>query len=110
MDNAVTLQVDGVPPNQFGLFVASREAGFVPPPLSNTNGNLCLSGVLGRFNIVRQADAAGQFSLFIDTRNIPQGGGTATILAGESWRFQAWFRDPTGAGSNFTDGLAILFD
>jgi hypothetical protein len=33
-----------------------------------------------------------------------------SILAGETWNFQAWYRDlnPTNT-SNFTDGLSVTF-
>ena len=29
------------------------------------------------------------------------------LLPGETWHFQAWFKD--GASSNFSDGLSVLF-
>jgi hypothetical protein len=36
----------------------------------------------------------------------------AQIAAGETWHFQAWFRDPSGPcgmGSNLTNALRVTF-
>ena len=52
---------------------------------------------------------AGEFSLAIDLGLIPQGGGTTATVAGDTWNFQAWYRDGVGLGSNFTDGIEISF-
>ena len=33
-----------------------------------------------------------------------------TVLPGDTWNFQAWFRDMNpGPTSNFTDGVAVTF-
>ena len=47
--------------------------------------------------------------MMVDLTSIPQPTGSVAGAAGETWRFQAWYRDsivgiPT---SNFTSGLAL---
>lgn len=34
--------------------------------------------------------------------------GSVSVLAGETWNWQAWFRD-VGGTSNFSDGVSIQF-
>lgn len=110
--NQVTLSASGMPANQFGIFVASMAPGFVPGASGTSNGNLCLGGTIGRLrdpNQILGTGTAGAFSLGIDLTSIPQGSGTVAVIGGQSWYFQAWFRDGVGLGSNFTDGLRIDF-
>ena len=109
--NDVTLTGSGLPTGQFGIFVTSAVAGFVPNP-AGSNGNLCLAGSLGRFvgpGQILQIDASGEINLPIDLTAIPSGGGTIAVAAGDTRFFQAWHRDGVGGGSNFTDGLEITF-
>ncbi len=111
-DNNFTLGANGLPANQFGIFVTSMTQGFVPGASGTSNGNLCVGGVIGRFSRPGQivsSGATGQFSLPLDLTDIPQGNGTVTIMAGQTWNFQAWHRDGVGLGSNFTDGLEVAF-
>lgn len=112
-DDDLTLRVDDLPPNQFGIFIASLTPGFLPNP-GGSQGNLCLSGAIGRFrdpNQILSSGPGGSFSLRIPLTQIPQGAGTVTAAAGETWNFQAWFRDVAGgmATSNFSDGLQLTF-
>ena len=53
------------------------------------------------------ADSAGRAEIAVDTSAIPLAP-PAQILAGESWSFQAWYRDanPTGT-SNFTSAECL---
>lgn len=109
--NDVTLTASNLPPGQFGIFVTSLTQDFVP---NVGAGNLCLGGVIGRYqaqNQIQQADAGGQFSFQINTNGMPQGSNLIPILPGDAWNFQAWHRDVAGGGptSNFTDGLEIQF-
>ncbi|MFT6833658.1 MAG: hypothetical protein ACJAZN_003843, partial [Planctomycetota bacterium] len=41
---------------------------------------------------------------------IPTPGGLVSGTAGETWNFQAWYRDAVSGTptSNFTDGISIL--
>ena len=110
--NDVTLMAEQLPLNQFGIFIVSRTQGFIPGVNGTSNGNLCLSGAIGRYtqpSQIQSSGATGTFSMMIDLNAVPQGGGTVGVMAGESWNFQAWFREGVGQGSNFTDGLEITF-
>ena len=109
--NDVTLIGSGLPSGQFGIFVTSAVAGFVPNP-AGSNGNLCLAGSLGRFvgpGQILGIDGAGEINLTIDLTSIPSGTGTIAVAAGDTRFFQAWHRDGVGGGSNFTNGLEITF-
>lgn len=109
IDNNVTLSAVDLPANQFGMFVNSMSTGFVTPP--GSQGNLCLSGQIGRHNQnILNSGATGEFSLALDLTNVPQPLGPVAIQAGETWHWQAWFRDLNpGSTSNFTDGIMITF-
>ena len=110
-DNDLTLVASSLPTNQFGLFVGSMTQGFTANP-GGSAGNLCLGGNLARFNAqVGNSGADGSFRGKIDLRFIPTNP-VQPVVAGETWFFQAWFRDVFGgqASSNFTDGLEIVFD
>ncbi len=108
----LTLTASNLPNNEFGFFVTSRTPGFFPGTGGASDGNLCLGGALGRLNQPGQilsTGASGEFELEVDTTMVPELGTPQTITAGETWHFQAWHRDSTALGSNFTDGIAIGF-
>lgn len=110
--NNVTVTASNLPANQFGIFVTSLDQGFVPGGNGTSNGNICLGGVIGRYTAPSQilsTGAGGTFSLPIDLTAVPQGNGTVMVMSGQSWNYQAWHRDGVGLGSNFTDGLEIMF-
>ena len=109
--NNVTIMASDLPPSQFGIFVVSNMTGFIPAGTSS-NGNICLGGVIGRYNQTGQilsTGATGEFSLPINLMTVPQGNGLAQVMPGEDWHFQAWHRSAVGLGSNFSDGLTISF-
>ena len=112
--NALTLRASFLPPGQFGIFVASQSQGFVPG-VPNSEGNLCLGGMIGRFvrpGEIRMSGTAGAYSLDLDLTAIPTPMTFVPVLAGDTWFFQSWFRDVTSAGngtSNFTDGVRVDF-
>ena len=111
--NSLTLNASDLPLNQFGIFVVSNTQAFVPGAGGTSNGNLCLGGSLGRFsqpNQILSSGGGGSFDLGVDTTMIPQGAGFVAIMAGDTWNFQAWHRDTVGVGSNFTDGIEIVFN
>lgn len=111
-DNDFALTASGLPVNQFGIFVASKTQAFTPGANGSSNGNLCLGGAIGRFvapGQIQSSGASGSFALTVDLTALPQGASTVGALAGETWNFQAWFRDAGGLGSNFTDGLQVDF-
>ena len=112
VDNNFTLAANGLPTNQFGIFVASMTQGFVPGTNGTSNGNLCLGGAIGRFSRpgeILSSGSAGVFALPVDLTSVPLGNGVVSVMAGETWNFQAWHRDGVGLGSNFTDGLEVTF-
>lgn len=109
VNNSVRLDASQMATNQFGFFLNSTSPGFVLPP--GSQGNLCLSGGIGRYNKdIMNSGAAGEFSLQLDLTDTPTPGGPVAIQPGETWYFQAWFRDNNpGPTSNFTDGVSIAF-
>lgn len=114
-DMDVTLLAQNVPFNVTGLFLVSSSVG-APMPLAGSQGTLCLTGSVGRFNRPAEIQNTGIFGssmvLAIDVSSVPQGSARVPILPGETWHFQGWFRDsifPTGATSNLTDAISITF-
>lgn len=110
-DNDLTLNATNLTPNQFGIFVTSRQSGLTPPGMVS-NGALCLGGGIGRFNRPGQilsTGASGEFSLVVDLNEIPQGAVLVPVVAGDTWYFQAWHREFSGLGSNLTDAVQIDF-
>ena len=110
--NNITLTASDMPLNQFGIFVTSRDQDFVLGAGGTSNGNLCVGGNVGRFvgpGQILSSGATGSFDLAIDLAAIPEGGSFVAVMAGETWNFQAWYRDTVGLGSNFTDGVEIGF-
>lgn len=110
-DNDVTLLASDLPTNQFGYFLNSQTQGFIVSP-PGSQGNLCLSGGIGRYAMsVLNTGAAGSMTLVLDLTNTPTPTGSTGVIAGQTWNFQAWFRDvnPTTT-SNFTDALSVTFN
>jgi len=106
--NFLELTASLLPPNKFGYFLNSQTQDF-KPFAGGSNGNLCLGQPIGRHaKQIQDSGAAGEFTITVDLAQLPAAGGPHTVVAGETWNFQAWFRD-TNATSNFTDGLSILF-
>lgn len=109
--NDLTLRASGVPPGQFGIFVVSPRTGLMPVG----EGILCLGGPIGRYQAaheIRQAGPGGTFSLPIDLTRIPTPNALVPAVPGDTYFFQAWFRDVTGTGantSNLTDRLRVEF-
>lgn len=112
--NQLRLTAADLPSGQFGFFVNSQTQGLVTT-VPNSAGTLCLSGAIGRFNRMGEillSGQAGTFSLDVDLTSIPTPSGEASVMPGQTWNFQAWFRDTNGMGgttSNFTDGLEVGF-
>ncbi|MEZ6004739.1 MAG: hypothetical protein R3F17_14265 [Planctomycetota bacterium] len=104
-----------LPPGAFGFFLASREAGLVANP-GGSQGNLCLSGAIARFNRPGEVFQAlgGQIRIEVDMNDLPEPPVWGVpILAGETWNFQCWHRDfviGTGSTSNFTDAVSVVFE
>ncbi|MCP3917669.1 MAG: hypothetical protein GY711_19150 [bacterium] len=105
--NNVTLTADGLPPGEFGYFLAGQTQGFLNPP--GSQGVICLSGNIGRYNSVADIIQGPTGDLTLDLTSIPVNPPQAAA-AGDTWYFQCWHRDtnPTST-SNFTDGVTIVF-
>lgn len=110
--NDVQLVASDLPLHEPGFFLVSLTPGFVSHP-GGSQGNLCLSGAIGRYSRageVLDSGSSGQFQLSLDLSDTPQPTGPIAVLPGQTWHFQAWFRDHNpNATSNFTDGLTIPF-
>jgi len=108
VQNDLRVRAGSLPLNKAGYFLVSRTQGFVPFA-GGSQGNLCLAGQIGRFaDQVKSSGGNGRFTIQVDLTAIPPG--MQTVLPGEDWNFQCWYRDvnpnPT---SNFTDAVNILF-
>ena len=106
---ALDLSAADLPAHQTGMFLIADSGGFVQAP-GGSQGDLCLGGTIGRFEASLQSSGDQgmlRYTLDFDALPLPP---PARILPGETWHFQAWYRDhnpmPT---SNFTGALAITF-
>ncbi|MEM1452670.1 MAG: hypothetical protein AAF726_23580 [Planctomycetota bacterium] len=111
--NNLTLQADNIPTNAFGFFLTSQTQGFAMNP-GGSQGNICLAGSIGRYvgpGQIQQAGANGLIELQLDLTMIPQPNGFVAAMSGQTWNFQAWYRDAVmgSATSNFSDGLEVAF-
>jgi hypothetical protein len=110
-NNDLTLRATQLPTNTLAWFIASETQGFVANP-GGCVGNLCLSGVISRFNwFPMDTGPFGEISLQVDLTNIPSPAGWTMITAGTTWNFQALYRDAVaGVGAtNLSDALSIQF-
>ena len=112
-DNDLTLTASQLPTSSFGFFITSQTQGFVANP-SGSAGNLCVTGSIGRYvgaGQIQNSGAAGSFSLTLDLTQTPQPLGFTAVMAGDTWNYQAWFRDSVAGvpTSNFTDAVTADF-
>ena len=100
--NNLTLIATGCPQNQFGLFYRGQSAIAVP----FGNGVRCVGGPLVyRMPVVN----TGIGGIGVSQVNVsPPGQPGQAILAGQTWRFQFWYRE-TGATFNFSNALTVQF-
>lgn len=110
---SMTLMAQGLPTGTFGFFLTSRVAAFAPS-VPGSQGALCLGGRVGRFvgpGQVQNSGSFGAFEIQVDPGSLPTPTGSVGAAPGESWYFQAWFRDANPAStSNFTDGATVRFE
>jgi hypothetical protein len=111
--NNLVLEANSLPNNAFGFFLTSLSQGSVPNA-GGSQGTLCLGGSIGRYvgpGQIQNSGVTGSISLAVDLTQHPTPIGPVSVAAGETWNFQAWFRDSVGgaATSNFTDGYEIDF-
>ncbi len=110
LDNSLTLTVSDLPNGQFSYFIASQSQGSTPGP-GGSQGVLCLAAPIARFNANVLVVSGGQVNLAVDLTAVPLPPTFShSVVPGESWNFQLWFRDNNpSATSNFSDGLAVTF-
>jgi len=108
MANDLWLTAAGGPlGNQFGVFFYSPAQTMVP----FGNGFLCVSTPLHRLNPPVVIQSSGTAVRPVNYTLPPMDSGEGQVLAGSSWNFQFWYRDPAGggAGYNLSDGLHVSF-
>lgn len=110
--NDLTLNVESLPPGQFGIFIVSDTTSFTPA-LAGTPGVLCLdSQRIGRFvgqGQIQLSDAAGTVALDVDLALIPNGAGASAVPAGATRYFQYWSRDVGPGAANLSSALRVNF-
>jgi hypothetical protein len=114
VEGDVLLTAADLPPNSYGMFLCSLTTDMVPG-YSGSLGTLCLGGAIGMFSRpgeVNKSGGAGTIELALDVTSLPTPTGTVAAASGETWHFQAWYRDraPAGATTNFTPGVSVTFE
>jgi probable HAF family extracellular repeat protein len=108
--NNLQLGAANLPINSFGFFLTSRDRGSLYP-VNNSQGRLCLGGFIGRYvgpGQIKNSGTAGAFTLPIDLTLMPQPFGGIPAQSGDTWNFQAWYRDANPQStSNFTDAVSV---
>lgn len=100
--NSFTVTVTNAIAGDQGLFFF----GSVQTQVPFGNGVRCVTGVLTRLDPPQLAGPGGSSSRAVDFT----AAGSA-IVAGSTWNFQYWYRDPAagGAGFNLSNGLSVTF-
>lgn len=110
-DNTFGLFVSQIPWQESTLLLNSPAQGFVTNP-GGSQGNLCLSGGIGRHKAQLQPTTNNAKLYFhIDMNALPRPNGQPPITAiqpGDTWCFQAWYRD--GSDTNFTEAIEVTFN
>jgi hypothetical protein len=106
----LTLEARRLPANTFGFFLTSSARASVAQP-GGSQGVLCLGGAIGRYqNQVQSSGASGAIALAVSPLALPQPTGAVSAQVGETWNFQAWYRDSNPVNtSNFTDAIGVEF-
>ncbi|MEZ6004688.1 MAG: hypothetical protein R3F33_10940 [Planctomycetota bacterium] len=119
--SGLRLEASGGPVDQFGYFLVGDLA--VDPGLPVSQGRLCVSGQIGRYNLTGASTSVGRFNVFgvlinqVGTSSTGTGfdvpvslpfAGNPSIAAGDTWYFQLWHRE-NGGQANFSNGLAVTF-
>lgn len=109
--NNLSLRLADLPGDTFTMLLSSMSQGSTPT-LGGGQGTLCLGGEIGRFigpGELRRTLPDGSTSLQLDLMNVPTPAGPRPAFAGQTWSFQAWFRDANPvATSNLTNAVTVL--
>ena len=100
-NNNFVLLALGCPPNKTGLFYYGQGQTDVP----FGNGHRCVSSPFFRLP-VGTTNIVGDLQFNLNLNALPPGG---QISSGQTWNFQAYFRDQAAGGAffNTTDGLSV---
>lgn len=98
------LETAPLPPGEPGIFWYGNAQVLAP----FGGGLRCVGGSAHRLFPASVASGAGVLARDLRHANLPIGG---AITAGDTWHFQAWFRDrfAQGASFNLSDGLSLTF-
>jgi hypothetical protein len=102
--NNLQFNTTSVPANSPGIYYY----GTAQVSLPFGDGTRCVGGSIFRLPVINSGPT-GVLAYSPDLTNPPQPAGM--VLAGSSWNFQAWFRDPAAAASGFnlSNGVEIAF-
>ena len=104
--NFLQLAATDLPAFGFGYFLVAGQPANIPMA-GGSSGTLCLGGEIGRLSSqVHLISGSGTLSVGVDLAELPLSP-VRPAQPGETWRFQAWFRD--GQTSNFTNARAVVF-
>lgn len=112
--NDLRLRALGLPSSSNVAFLVSRvSVNPVRPP--GSVGTVCLGGTVQKFlgpNEFGPVDSTGARELAVDVGALPYGTGTVAGAPGETWYFQAWYRDSgvQGPTTNFTDAVGVTLE
>ena len=109
--DSLVLTAASLPANAFGYFLASTTQGSSNPP--GSMGTLCLAGDIGRAvgGAILNSGAVGIIRTSTDLTLPHPVLGMVQVMAGDTWNYQAWFRDSIGgaATSNFSDAASLTY-
>lgn len=101
-DNDFTLITEGLPANSFGIYFFGPDQVQLPAQ----NGFRCVGGSLLRIFPATQATVSGVATSVVDL-TVPII--ASTVIPGADLNFQLWHRDSVGVGSNYSDGLNVVW-
>lgn len=102
----LVLHATDLPPSQFGFFILGTEEASIPL----SSGTVCLTGSIGRLlQSLANTGVQGTLEHPLDLQSLPIGSPNRPAMSGETFHFQAWYRDTAPAGSfNLTGGAKVL--
>ncbi|MFT7679064.1 MAG: hypothetical protein ACI8QC_003063 [Planctomycetota bacterium] len=110
-DNDFVLVASALPEDSFGMVLVGRDPALLLGAYGSL-GILCLDPMtLGMVRqSVRVTGEAGFMAMPVDLSSVPTNP-VQSILAGETWRFQVWYRDKIpNHVSNMTEAISITFE
>ena len=116
LSSPITVDLSNGPQGQFTYLLIGAGSSVVSNP-GGAVGDLCVAGgFLSRYRLDLGA-ISGASTFTTDISNSSSGGpsfgipnsGGASILAGETWNFQYWHRNPAGAPSGFSEAVGVIF-